>query len=201
METIAPPAGISDLRVSPAQTPVFFWTNGSNRRIVVSDWAQLKVLGQRVFRRFRGGSAHWRNLQATLHKLDVPGRPSAAIFKPHVVGYVRPWALEDQNFEAGSKPAMLAKASRRGFYLISPVLVPSVEYGRKLLRHLRDEYGEVPTKWQCYQGELPEQPMDKLFMAGSAGLRTELEHELTQSFGPAGKARQAFELPPAAIAN
>jgi hypothetical protein len=96
---------------------------------------------------------------------------------------------------------MIAKASRRGFYLLSPVLVPSVEHGRALLRHLRDEYGEAPTQWQCYQGEHPEQPVDKLFMAGSTGLRTELEHELTQSFGPAGRARQAFTRPDVQIAS
>jgi hypothetical protein len=158
-------------------------------------------LGQRVFGRFRGGKAHWRDLQATLHKLDVPGKSSAAVFKPHVVGYVRPWVLEDQDLAEDSKPAMIAKASRRGFYLISPVLVPSVEHGRKLLRHLRHEHGASPTEWQCYRGESPSQPMDKLFMAGSAGLRTELEHELTQSFGPAGQARQAFTRPDALLAS
>lgn len=187
--------------VSPAKDPIFFWTLGSRRRIVVSDWGQLKVLGRRVFRRYRGGQVHWNNLQPTLHKLEVPGRPTAAVFNRHVVGYVRPWVLDGHDLAPDSKPAMIAKASRRGFYLISPVLVRSVEHGRELLRLLRDEHGASPEEWQCYQGELPSQPMDKLFMQGGAGLRTELEHELTQSFGPAGRARQAFTRPDAQIAS
>lgn len=81
--------------------------------------------------------------------------------------------------------------------MISPVLVDSMEHGRELLRRLRDEHGASPTEWQCYHGELTSQPVDKLFMVGSQGLRTELEHELTQSFGPAGRSRQAFTRPDA----
>lgn len=201
MEDAVPPTELSGLPISPAEDPVFFWTLGPRRRIVVSDWGQLKVLGRRVFRRYQGGQTHWNNLQATLHKLEVPGRPTAAVFNRHVVGYVRPWVLNDHDLATDPKPAMIAKASRRGFYLISPVLVSSVEHGRELLRSLRDAHGATPAEWRCYSGELPSQPMDKLFMAGSAGLRTELEHELTQSFGPAGQARQAFTRPDALLAG
>ena len=97
---------------------------------------------------------------------------------------------------------MIAKRSQgRGFYLISPVLLPGVEHGRELLRRLRDQRGAVPTEWRCYEGEAPDEPMDKLFTAGSGGVRTELEHRLTQSFGPAGQARQALIRPNTLLAS
>lgn len=169
--------------------------------MVFSDWGQLKALGRRVFRRYRGGQGHWNNLQSTLHKLEIPGRPAAAVLGQHVIGYVKPWKLDEHEVLADSEPAMIARASRRGFYLISPILVPSVEHGRDLLRQLRDEHGASPAEWQCYRGEYPGQPMDKLFLSGSSGLRTQLEHELTESFGPAGRARQAFTRPDAALAS
>lgn len=92
---------------------------------------------------------------------------------------------------------MIARASRRGFHLISPVLVPSIEHGRELLRTLRDEHGAHPIEWCHYRGEYPDQPMDKLFMSASSGVRTDLERELTETFGPAGRARQAFTRPDA----
>lgn len=201
MDRLAPPNEIEGLPVSPAEDPILFWTCGSNRRIVVADWGELKILGRRVFRRYRGGQGHWNNLQAMLHKLEVPGMPAAAVFNGHVVGYIRPWTLNGQEIAVDSKPAMIAKASRRGFYLINPVLVASIEHGRELLRRLRDQRGASPVEWQCYHGEAPGQVVEKLFMNDSQGIRTELEHQLTQSFGPAGRARQAFTRPDALLAS
>jgi hypothetical protein len=190
------PEEISGLPVSPAD-PVFFWVLAPKRRMVVADWGQLKVLGRRVFRRFRGGQGHWNNLQSTLLKLEAPGRPSAAVLGPHVLGYIRPWKVDGHEIEPDTKPVMVARASQNGFYLMSPVVVPSIEHGRELLRTLRDDHGASPEEWGCYFGEYPSDPMEKLFMSGSGGLRTELEHELTQSFGPEGRARQGFALPDA----
>lgn len=200
MEFLARPSELTGLSVSPSN-PIFFWVRSERRRIVVADWGQLKILGRRVFRRFRGGQGHWNNLQTTLRKLEIPGRPVAAIFGHHVLGYVKPWQLDAHELIPGSQPAMVARASRRGFYLISPILVPSIEHGRELLRQLRDEHGASPKDWQCYHGEYPAQPIDKLFLANSPGLRTELEHELTASFGPEGQARQAFARPDATVAG
>ncbi|HEX5594140.1 MAG TPA: hypothetical protein VFX35_12435 [Solirubrobacterales bacterium] len=200
METLVQPAEIKGLRASPAD-PVFFWVKEDRRRIVFAEWGQLKVLGRRVFRRYRGGQGHWNNLQTTLHKLETPGRPAAAVLGDHVLGYIKPWKLDEHELLPGSEPVLIARASRRGFYLMCPVLVPSVEQGRDLLRLLRDEHGAVPHEWQCYQGEYPDQPMDKLFLSGSSGVRTQLEHELTESFGPAGRARQALTRPDAALAS
>lgn len=125
------------------------------------------------------------------------GVPPAARFGQHVLGYVRPWKLADHEIEVGSTPAMIASASHRGFHLISPIVVPSIQHGRDLLRRLRDEHGIVPAEWRCYHGEYPAEPIDKLFLAGSGGVRTDLEHELTQTFGPKGQARQAFTRPDA----
>lgn len=192
------PTEIDGLQVSPLDGPVFFWVLSGHRRIVVGDWSDLKVLGRRIFRRFRGGQGHWDNLQPTLLRLETPGRPAAAVlFGQHVLGYVRPWKLDGHEILPGSEPAMIARGSRHGFHLISPVLVPSIEHGRELLRDLRDENGARPIEWRHYRGEYPDQPMDKLFPSGSSGIRTDLEHELTETFGPAGRARQAFTRPDA----
>jgi hypothetical protein len=191
------PTEIDGLQVSPLEDPIFFWALSEHRRIVVADWSDLKTLGRRVFRRFRGGHGHWNNLQSTLLRLETPGRPAAAVFGRHVLGYVRPWKLDQHEIVAGSEPVMIARPSSRGFHLISPVLVPSIEHGRELLRDLRDARGARPIEWRHYQGEYPDQPMDKLFLSGSSGVRTDLEHELTETFGAAGRARQAFTRPDA----
>jgi hypothetical protein len=53
------PGDIEGLDMNPATEPVFFWALGENRRVVVAEWGQLKVLGQRVFRRFVGGKGRW----------------------------------------------------------------------------------------------------------------------------------------------
>jgi len=191
------PAEIDGLQVSPLEDPIFFWVLSEHRRIFVGDWSNLKVLGKRVFRRFRGGQGHWNNLQSTLLRLETPGRPAAAVLGRHVLGYVRPWKLDGHEIVPGSEPVMIARSSRRGFHLISPVLVPSIEHGRELLRDLRDEHSARPIEWRHYCGEYPDLPMDKLFLSGSSGIRSDLEHELTATFGPAGRARQAFTRPDA----
>lgn len=204
VQTLSVPSELTGLDVSPADDPVLFWTHQDHRRIVVADWGDLKVLGQRLFKRFIGGRGHWADLQSSLHKLQDPGWPAAAVIGGpvrHVLGYVRPWTIDGQEIVDGSKPVVIARASRRGFYLISPVLVPSVEHGRELLRQLRDEQGISPQDWRCYYGEFPPDPMEKLFMPGSPGVRTELEHELTMTFGPKGRARQAFTRPDVALAG
>jgi hypothetical protein len=167
----------------------------------VADWADLKVLGQRVFRHYLGGKGRWLDLQATLHRLIDPGRPTAAIFGDHVVGFVRPWVFADVEFAPPSEPAMMARASGRGFHLISPLLLANVEDCRRLLRKMSGEEKTSPKEWRCYSGECPADPMGKLFFAGNSGLRTELEHQLTLSFGPEGRARQSYTRPDAARAS
>jgi hypothetical protein len=201
MEVVAVPDEIRGLDVTPAEVPVFFWAYRGHRRVVVAEWGELKVLGKRVFRRFRGGQGDWNNLQSTLLRLETPGRPAAAVMGEHKLGYIRPWVRSGQELSPDSEPALIARASRRGLHLISPLLVPSVEEGREFLRELRDHHGGSPKEWACYYGEFPSQPMDKLFMSGSAGVRTQLEHDLTQCFDAEGRARQAFTRPDVQIAS
>jgi hypothetical protein len=50
-------------------------------------------------------------------------------------------------------------------------------------------HSEVPTEIEVLQVSPLEDPM---FFWVSGGVRTDLEHELTETFGPAGRARQAF---------
>ncbi len=158
--------------------------------VLPATYADAKALFRRILSRFRGGRAHYQNLQSQLITLADVGHPITFFSREHLAGMVKPWALGDPR--EGVEPVMICKergATRREPQL--PVLVGDVESARDLVRRLGAR-GVAIADWRRYRGEFLDGPAEKLFVPGAEGHRTQLEAELIATFGPVGRANQGF---------
>jgi hypothetical protein len=188
----ASPPGLSEGPI------VVFWSHTEQHRLVIPiGWAEAKALWQRILRRFHGGLRHYTNAQASLGQLAECGVPVSTRFHEHLVGLVRVYGHGSLE---GLAPVMICKeGGPTGREPRMPILVPSIEVGRNVVRQYRD-CGIRAHDWRCYNGEYLEVSAEKLFRKapdGSVVGRTQLEEDLVACFGPAGRARQKFPPLPA----
>jgi hypothetical protein len=181
-------------RLEIAPVPVVAWRYRGHRRVALPPNATAsRELFKRVMRRYIGGRAQHATLLEQFAELIEPDRPLTARFRDHIVTIVRPF------YAAGAldavEPVFICQEGRGGRPRV-PCLFAEVEPAREFVRTVAPA---VPlVGWRRYDLEILEDAGDRLRFSKGASLRTALESEIVENFGPAGRDRQGLFLGQAA---